>query len=202
MSLSSFQPEAGWSHAIINALGIEPWRIPIVVASAVGIYCVFFLLVRTFGSRVLADWRVGQTLVVVMFGAVAGRVIIGHPPTLAAGAIGLCTLVGLELVVGGLYRTRTGRQVLDTPPVLVVSHGTYLKSPAARVGITLTDVHAAARKAGIGSMRDVQAIVVEPTGSLSVFKEGVTIDEEIMHGVKGAYRLFQKPHLHPQHPHP
>ena len=77
-------------------LAIEPWRIPVVMISAIGAYLGFLLLVRAFGVRVLAKMSSFDTVVIVMYGAVAGRVIIGHPPTLAAGIIGLLTLMGIE----------------------------------------------------------------------------------------------------------
>ncbi|WKD58832.1 DUF421 domain-containing protein [Corynebacterium caspium] len=185
-----FSPEEGWGAALIKYLGIEPWRIPIVIISAVGIYAVLYLLVRVFGARVLSTWGLVETLVVVMCGAVAGRVIIGHPPTLAAGAIGLCTLVLLEIIFGALKTTRMGRWMLDQPPILILAHGEFLDVPAAKIPITLDEVYTALRKAGIGRIQDVQAIIVEPTGTLSILRAGTPIEAEVLRGVRGAHRLF------------
>ena len=83
--LEGMTPPGGWTQAFIEHLGIELWRIPVVVASAVGIYLTFLLLVRVFGVRVLSGWTGFDAVVLIMLGSVAGRVIIGHPPTLAAG---------------------------------------------------------------------------------------------------------------------
>lgn len=35
-------PPQGWSATLIEYLGIELWRIPIVMLSAAGIYCAFW----------------------------------------------------------------------------------------------------------------------------------------------------------------
>ena len=74
-----FEPPQGWGPALVEYLGIEPWRIPVVMLSAVGIYLTFLVLVRIFGVRVLSGWNGFDAVIIIMFGAVAGRVIIGHP---------------------------------------------------------------------------------------------------------------------------
>src|SRR5690625_4372414 len=86
---------------------IVPYRIPIVIFSAVAIYFVFLLLMKIFGSRVLASMSASDAVVIIMFGAVAGRVILGHPPTLATGIIGLATLIAMQALFG-IFRTNTG----------------------------------------------------------------------------------------------
>ncbi|GAA4106054.1 hypothetical protein [Enteractinococcus coprophilus] len=68
---------------LIETLGIELWRIPTVIISAIAIYLVFLLLVGIFCARVLSGLTGFDIVVGVILGAVAGRVIIGHPPTLA-----------------------------------------------------------------------------------------------------------------------
>ena len=49
-----FEPPQGWGPALMEYLSIEPWRIPIVMLSALGIYLTFLVLVRIFGVRVLS----------------------------------------------------------------------------------------------------------------------------------------------------
>ena len=116
--MEGMTPPGGWTQAFIDHLGIELWRIPVVVASAIGIYLAFLLLVRVFGVRVLSGWTGFDAVVLIMLGSVAGRVIIGHPPTLAAGAIGLLTLLLLEAAFGAVQQAagvpgghREGRRV-------------------------------------------------------------------------------------------
>ena len=103
-----------------SALGIEAWRIPIVIASAIGIYVIFLVLVRLFGVRILGSLSSFDAVVIIMFGAVAGRVIIGHPPTVAAGGIGLATLMAMEAVFGAAQHLRGVSRTLAAPPVVVL----------------------------------------------------------------------------------
>ena len=80
----------------VYQLGIEPHRIPVVLLATIGIYLAFMILVKLFGTRVLTSMTASDAVIIIMFGAVAGRVIVGNPPTLAAGVIGLLTLMVLE----------------------------------------------------------------------------------------------------------
>lgn len=50
-------PPGGWAATLVEYLGIEPWRIPIVMLSAAGIYLSFLVFVRIFGVRVLSGWN-------------------------------------------------------------------------------------------------------------------------------------------------
>src|SRR5699024_1004742 len=88
------------NEQLVDNLGMVLWRIPIVIVSAIDMYLVFLLLVGIFGARVLSGLTGFDRGVGVMLGAVAGRVVIGHPPTLAAGVIGLVTLLCCEAAFG------------------------------------------------------------------------------------------------------
>ena len=48
--MEGMTPPGGWKQAFIEHLGIELWRIPVVVASAIGIYLIFLLLAPALGG--------------------------------------------------------------------------------------------------------------------------------------------------------
>lgn len=182
-------PPDGWQAALLETIGIELWRIPIVIASAVLIYAVFVVLLRIFGARVLSGITSFDAVVVIMIGAVAGRVIIGHPPTVAAGVIGLLTLMCLEALFGALRRSLPMHRVLNNPPTLVVANGALLTRVMRRVHVTSDDVQIALRQAGLGRLQDAQCVILEPSGTLSVIPVGTSVDWSMMQGVDGAAAL-------------
>lgn len=184
--LSAAAPPDGWGSALAGTLGIAAWRIPVVVLSAVGVYLAFLVLVRLFGSRILTAWSTFDAVVIVMFGAVAGRVIIGHPPTLAAGLIGLVTLMVMEALFGAVRRVRSARRVLTASPEVIVAHGERVEDAMRRQHVTPADLASALRRAGVTRVGQVQCVIVEPTGALSVLREGEVIDPELLDGVLGA----------------
>src|SRR5699024_1766830 len=102
-------------------LGIGPTHAVAVVVSAVGIYLAFLVLVRVFGARVLTGMGTFDVVVVITIGAVADRVILGHPPTLAAGVIGLLCLFAMEAAFGEARRTIRGARWVNAGPVLLMA---------------------------------------------------------------------------------
>lgn len=182
---SAWTPPEGWPEAITLELGIELWRIPFVIASAVGIYLLFLLFVRVFGPRILGKLASFDAVVIVMFGAVAGRVILGHPPTLAAGAIGLLTLVCLEAVFGAVQHLRGFRHAISGDAILLVAHGELLHAHMRKAHVTTTNIYSAARKAGLTQLAQAKCIILEPTGELSIIREGTDMDPALLNGVVG-----------------
>ena len=178
-----------WLNYAAGEMGIEAHRIPVVILSAVGIYLAFLLLVRLFTPRVLAQVTIFDAVVLVMFGAVAGRVVIGHPPSLAAGVIGLATLMVMEAIFGGLRSTRGFRALLQGSPVLIVAHGEIVTAALRRTRLTSRDVHSLLRRAGVGSLAEAQAVIAEPTGDISVFRVGQPLDPAALQDVVGAELL-------------
>lgn len=175
------------SEFLLTQLTIEPWRMPVVVISGVGIYLSFILLVRIFGSRVLAKMTTFDAVVIVMFGAVAGRVIIGHPPTLAAGIIGLITLMCCEALFGMARNVRGIKRAIDGRPRVLVAHGEIIEAQLRRTHLHIADIKHAVRRAGVASLRDIQLMILEPTGEMSIFKTGPYVDLELLTGVAGVH---------------
>ncbi|MCX0277893.1 DUF421 domain-containing protein [Nocardia zapadnayensis] len=174
------------TETLIDALGIELWRIPLVVLSAIAIYLTFLVFVRIFGARVLAVTSSFDVVVTIMFGAVAGRVILGHPPTLAAGVIGLFTLMAAEAVFGAVRNWRGMRRVLESTGVVVMAHGRVVDEHLRRSHVTYSDIMAALRARGVPNPDLVQCVILESTGGLSVFDSGEPVDPRILDGVVGA----------------
>ena len=52
--------------------------------------------------------------------------------------------------------------------------------------ITESDIYSAARRAGISRMEDVQIMILEPTGHISVIKVGQAIDPELFKDLVGS----------------
>lgn len=171
---------------ITYQLGIEWHRIPVVVLATLGIYLSFMVLVKLFGSRVLTSMTASDAIIIIMFGAVAGRVFVGNPPTLAAGVIGLTTLMALEAAYGTIRKVVKWTRFLDRRPILLVFSGEMVEDNLTLAHITESDIYSAARRAGISRMEDVQIMILEPTGHISVIKVGQAIDPELFKDLVGS----------------
>lgn len=187
---AQWSPPQGWGAAVVETLGIAPWRIPLVVLSAVAVYLALVLALRVFGARLISGLSTFDTVVAIMLGAVAGRVIIGHPPTLAAGLIGLGTLVLLEVVTGALADTARGRHAVASSPRVLLAHGELLPDQLRRGHVAPADLAAALRRAGMSSPRQAACVVLESNGTLSVLRAGEPIDPALLDGVRGAEHVL------------
>lgn len=168
---------------------IEPHRVPVVIVSTIGIYVAFMILVKIFGSRVLTSMTASDAVIIIMFGAVAGRVILGHPPTLMTGIIGLTMLMLLEAAFGTMRRYIGWSRYIDRRPVLIMHRGIPVEENMRFSHVSQGDVHSAMRKAGIARAEDVQVMILEPTGQISIVRTGQPLAPEVFADVMGAELL-------------
>jgi len=191
--IERFTPPQGWATAAGEVFGIDLWRIPFVIVSAVIIYVAFLVLVRIFGIRILGTMSSFDAVVIIMFGAVAGRVILGHPPTVMVGVIGLATLMVMEAIFGAVQHTFGFRRAVSARPRIVMAHGKMIPHAMRRTHITEANLYVAIREAGIASPELVQCVILEATGRLSVIKEGTPIDPRLLENVEGRELVMQDP---------
>lgn len=173
-----------WAH-IVEAMSIEPTRIPAVVLAAVVVYLSFLLYVRVFGARILARFTAFDAVVVIMFGSVAGRVIIGHPPTVLAGLIGLGTLMVMEIAFGAIRRVGSLGAMLDGKPQVIVRDGVVHEEALRRTHMSRWDIKQALRRAGVTGVDQVQLLILETTGDLSIYRVGQHVSPSVLRGVEG-----------------
>ncbi|MER1995969.1 MAG: YetF domain-containing protein [Arthrobacter sp.] len=170
------------------SLGITPVEALWVVVSAVGIYAVFFLLIRGFGQRSLASWSTLDKAIVIALGGVVGRVILGYTPTLAAGIVGLVSLFAMMRLEEYLRRTKRG-VYLSSRPVLLMAGDEILADNLKKARIQNDELYFKLRQAGIHNFSEVSVVLLEPTGDVSVLRRGVPVDRELLRRVADRDRI-------------
>ncbi len=172
----------------LSRLGASPVELGVVVLATVGIYIAFLVLVRIFGPRSLHGFSTFDAILVIMFGAVAARVILGYTPTLLPGVVGLTTLFLLEATLGQIRATSRGSRLLNARPVLVLADGAPLASAMKRMHLTESELNSALRRAGVCSRAEVACAIFEPNGHLSILRHG-QIDPALLADVEGNEQL-------------
>lgn len=97
-----------------------------VLVSAVGIYLAFLIMLRIVGQRALAAMSSVDLAAMIAFGAVMGRAVLGYTPTLAAGVVGMATLLAMQAVFGVLRHSSRLDRILTNLPVLLMADGVVL----------------------------------------------------------------------------
>ena len=101
-------------------------------------------------------------VVTVMLGSVAGRVILGHPPTLTSGILGLATLFILEAVFGQLSSSMRVHKLMNSPARLLMIGAEIQEKTLKRSHITIWELHGALRRAGVRSYEEIACVLHEP----------------------------------------
>jgi uncharacterized membrane protein YcaP (DUF421 family) len=169
---------------VLARLGVDAAGALAVVLSAVGIYLAFLLMVRLLGQRVLSRLSTFDAVVAVMLGAVAGRAVLGDTPTLAAGVLGLGTLLALEAAFGRLRSWIRVSALMNNRAVLLMAGDRVLEANLRRVHVVEAELHGALRKAGVRNLGEIACVVFEASGTISVLRRGTPVDPRLLAGVR------------------
>lgn len=139
-------------------------------ARAALIFVYGLLLVRLAGRRVFSRWGALDIIVAIVIGSNFSRAMTGNAPlfgTLAANTL----LVGLHWVLARAAATSpTWSRLLEGTAVRLATNGKLDAAQMVRQGMSRADLDEALRGAGLQSERTTEAIVLEPSGKISVLK--------------------------------
>ncbi|WP_412751594.1 DUF421 domain-containing protein [Krasilnikovia sp. M28-CT-15] len=173
-------------------LGISWTDAATVVASTIGVYVAFLIMLRIVGQRAFAAMSSFDLAATIAFGAVMGRAVLGYTPTLAAGVLGMATLLALQGAFGVLRRSPRLDRTLTNLPVLLMADGVVLHEHLRKTNIVEDELRQKLRLAGVHRYDDVAAVILERTGALSVLRRGETIAPELLADVRGRELLAEQ----------
>lgn len=133
------------------------------------LYLGLVILLRASGGRSLSQMTAYDFIVNVAIGSVLGRSLTAHGVSLAEGVLALALLLALQYVLART-QTRSPRlsRIVSNSPALLYLEGSFRDDALDRHRLTEADVRAAVRQGGFGSMNQVDAVVLESNGALSV----------------------------------
>lgn len=169
-------------------LGIGWERAGLVVLATVAIYLLLVLSVRVLGQRTLANMSSFDLGCVLALGAVVGRTSLLLEPTLATGAIAMMTLFATQIVLALLRQNRWIDRLLNRPPVVLMVDGVALPATMRASHVAEDELRQKLRLAGIRSPSEVQCVIMERNGAVSVIRHGEPIDPVLYSDVPGLPR--------------
>ena len=178
-------PPENWGTFIAQQIGLDPYVLPIVAASAIVMYLVLVLILRLFGAHMLSVSSVSTAAIAIVLGAVAGRAILGKNPTMMAGVVALMTLGLMEAIFHSVERSQRARRAMGDEAVVVFCDGHPLPAACKETRTSEADLRSVMRKAGIADPAQVKCIVLEPQGGYSVVRTGTELDPALYKDVLG-----------------
>lgn len=154
----------------MQSIVIDDWTGPLrALVVAVLSYPALIALLRVSGKRTLARMNAFDFVVTIALGSTLASILTSTDLALARGVTALAALIGLQFAITWLaVRSPTVRRVVKSEPALLVHRGRMLEAALRDERVTPAEVRAAVRSQGIGSLADVEAVVLETDGTFSV----------------------------------
>lgn len=148
------------------------WRTLIVGVLA---YVALVLLLRLSGKRTLSKMNAFDLIVTVALGSTLATTLLNKKVALAEGFTAFFILIMLQYIVAwSSVRSDGFKRLIKSDPKLIFYQGKYLKENIIKERVLEVEILQAARSSGINSMDQVEAVVLETDGSISVIKKSVS----------------------------
>lgn len=136
-------------------------------------YIALVCLLRLSGKRTLSKMNAFDLVVTVALGSTLATVLLDRSIALAEGVLAFALLTALQFTITcSSVRARWVRRIVKAEPQLLLHEGQFLKGALGRTRVTEEEILAAVRGAGMPSLEDVRAVVLETDGSFSVIRQG------------------------------
>jgi uncharacterized membrane protein YcaP (DUF421 family) len=141
-----------------------------VALSTIAMYLSVLVGVRVAGRRTLTQLSAFDAVVTIALGSILATTALTPRPSYAQGATAVATLLVLQIALGWLRRTFPSvRRLVDFEALRLVDDGVEqrrrgLLGPQ----ITEDELRSALRVRGVFSTNDVDEVVLEPSGEISV----------------------------------
>ncbi len=148
---------------------------PLVRTVVVGVfaYAALVFMLRVSGKRTLSKLNAFDLVVTVALGSTLASILTSSNVALAQGTLAFFVLIGLQYLLAYLSTRQTpfsGRVqgLVKSEPTLLVFRGRILAEALRRERLTESEVLAAIRSQGHGDSTEVDAVVLETDGTISV----------------------------------
>lgn len=157
-------------------------------------YVLLIVLLRSSGKRTLSKMNAFDFIVTIALGSTLATVMLSKDVALADGALAFFLLISLQYLISYLSaRNKTISNLIKSTPTLLVYKGQMLQEMLLRERIAEDEIHAIIREKGRASLAEVDAVVLETDGSLTVIYQVQKWDSPTMQHLQIPTGLMLKP---------
>jgi len=156
--------------------------------SVVLVYATILLLTRLFGLRSFSKMSTGDFAMTVAVGSLFGTAVANPNPTVGVSLVAFIGLfAGQWLIAWARTRSSLASHAVDNEPVLLMKGETILHDNMRRTNVNEADLRAKLREANVLRLEEVQAVVFETTGDISVLHSAdpTPVEPWLLEGVIG-----------------
>lgn len=132
-------------------------------------YVVLVLFLRISGKRTLAKLNAFDLVVTVALGSTLSAILLQESIALAEGAVALGLLIGLQFLVTWVsVRSRVAAKIVRSEPTLLMRSGMLCTQAMRKQRVTEDEILSSVRANGGQGLEDVDSVVLESDGSISI----------------------------------
>jgi uncharacterized membrane protein YcaP (DUF421 family) len=148
-------------------------------------YISLIFLLRVSGKRTLSKMNAFDLVVTVALGSTLATILLNKNVKYIEGITAMFTLIGMQFILAWLsVRFKFVQNLVKATPELLYYQGRYLEKTMKKARVQTIEVLQAARSSGIDSMEQVEAVVLETDGSMSVLKKSDNQEHTSLRNVK------------------
>jgi len=148
-------------------------EIPVVekVIRSVVVYAFLLVAFRLTGKRQVGQLTPFDLVVLLIISNVVQNALIGNDNSLGGGLLGATVLLVVNAFVAWVtFRYRRVERVIEHTPTVLVRHGRIIWENLRRERLSLPELRAGLRQAGVVSVRNLRYVILEEGGRLSVIR--------------------------------
>ena len=148
-------------------------------------YVILVFMLRISGKRTLSKMNAFDMIITIAMGSTLATVMLNKQVALIDGALALFLLIILQFAITwSSVRSSTVRKLIRSSATLLVYKGEIDRSMMKKERITVEELQEAARESGCTSMNELQAVILETTGELTVIKKFGDRTDEVLTSVR------------------
>lgn len=148
-------------------------------------YVSIIILIRLGGKRTLSQMNAYDFIVTIALGSVLASITTNSNLSLLEGLTVLIVFIFMQMLITWLLKRFKGfDKIITNDPTILLYKGRLLENNLKQQRITVEELRSEARKKGHSNLAELDIIVLETTGEISIIK-GLNKPAEVMKGVKG-----------------
>lgn len=157
--------------------GIEPLvRIGVVGTLA---YISIILILKVSGKRTLASMNAFDFVITIAIGSAYGRILTAKEVAVSEAITAFVLLALLQYILSYIeIRSTFFRKFIVSHPRILFYKDNFIKKNLRQERISKKDLLGSVRKKGFGSLKDVEAIILETDGVVSVVGKSKNEDDQ------------------------
>lgn len=148
-------------------------------------YASLIVFLRISGKRTLSKMNAFDYIVTIALGSTLASMLLNKDVALLDGLLAFALLIGLQFLITFLAtRSEKVSELVKSTPTLLAHNGQVIRTALRKERITEDEVMAIVRQAGLASLDEAGAVVLETDGSLTVVKGQASLQHDALSKVQ------------------